>query len=308
MKPLRIIFMGSPDFAVPSLKKIGQSAHSIAAVVSNPDKRRGRRGKPVPTDVKKQALDLGLPTIDADDIHSETLHRQLKDLQPDLFVVVAFRILPVSMLNIPAFGSVNLHASLLPKYRGAAPIHWAIINGEKETGCTVFFLNQQVDTGKIINREKTEIGPMETTGDIYYRLKHSGAELLLKSINQISTGTVKAIEQDHAQATPAPKLSKRNTQINFERSAHEVHNFIRGLSPFPGAWSTYKEEKINIYLSKPVNFQKDLAPGELYSDTGRLITGCGEGLLELLKLQLPGKKAMSGQDFVNGYDLHPGLH
>ncbi len=308
MKPLRIIFMGSPDFAVPSLEKIEQSAHSIVAVVSNPDKRRGRRGKPVPTDVKKQALHLGLPTIDADDLHSETLHRQLKELRPDLFVVVAFRILPVSMLNIPAFGSVNLHASLLPKYRGAAPIHWAIINGEKETGCTVFFLNEDVDTGRIINREKTEIGPMETTGDIYNRLKHSGAELLLKSINQISAGTVKALEQDHAQATPAPKLFKRNTRINFERSAQEVHNFIRGLSPFPGAWSTYKEEKINIYLSKPLNFQKDLEPGELYSETGRLMTGCGEGLLELLQLQLPGKKAMSGQDFVNGYDLHPGLY
>jgi methionyl-tRNA formyltransferase len=306
MKPLRIVFMGSPDFAVPSLEKIDQSPHSVVAVVSNPDKRRGRRGKPVPTDVKKKALELGLPTTDVENLCSGEFHRQLTDLKPDLFVVVAFRILPESLLEIPTLGSINLHASLLPKYRGAAPIHWAVINGEKETGCTVFFLEKNVDAGKIVNREKTEIGLMETTGDLYSRLKVSGAELLMKSISQIADGSVNTIPQNHELATPAPKLFRHNTRIEFNRSALEVHNFIRGLSPFPAAWCLYKGEKMNIYLSAPAE-TKNLNTGELHFDGDKLFCGCADGSVEIKKLQMPGKKVMSGYDFSNGYDLNQRL-
>lgn len=302
MRSLNIVFMGSPDFAIPSLENIHESQHNIAAVVSNPDKRRGRGRKPEPTPVKKKALELNLPTIDAEDLNSDSFQDRLKELEPDLFVVVAFRILPISVLEIPTIGSVNLHASLLPKYRGAAPIHWAIIQGEKETGCSVFFLDEKVDTGKIIAQNRTVIDLLDTTGDVYNRLKESGSDLLVQSINQIAEETVEAKVQDHELATPAPKLFKENTRIDFGKPAGTIHNFIRGLSPFPTAWCKYDGKKMNIYNSKPGN-NGDLLPGELLFEDGKLLVGCGDGCVEILTLQLPGTKRMGGQDFANGYDL-----
>lgn len=302
MKPLKIVFMGSPDFAVPALERIYYSPHAIIAVVSNPDKRRGRRGKPVPTAVKKRALELNLPIVDTENVTSKEFQKKLSGLKPDLLVVVAFRILPPEVLDIPKEGSVNLHASLLPKYRGAAPIHWAIINGEKETGCTVFFLNEKVDSGQIILREKTEIGEMETTGDVYNRLKMMGAGLLLESLNRISEGDVELQDQDHSKASPAPKLFRDNTKIDFSRPANDVHNFIRGLSPFPKAWCEYEGKKLNIYRSKPV-FDLPVRSGELLFIENRLFAGCKEGSVELLQLQLPGTKVLTGTEFASGFNL-----
>lgn len=307
MKPLNIVFMGSPEFAVPSLNALHNSAHTIMAVVSNPDKRRGRRSKPEPTDVKKRALELGLPVLDVEDVKSKEFEDALKKRSPDLLVVVAFRILPPNILSIPKMGSINLHASLLPKYRGAAPIHWAVINGETETGCTVFFLDQKVDTGNIIGREKTDIGPMETTGDVYERLKELGAGLLLRCVNDIASGSVKPTPQNHDLATPAPKLFSENTRINFSRSSSEIHNRIRGLNPFPIAWCMYGDEKMNLYRSKPaddtVQEKLNLSPGEIAGHQNRLYAGCGDGPIELTEVQLPGTKRMNGRDFINGYDL-----
>lgn len=302
MRSLRIVFMGSPDFAVPSLDRIHGSEHTLAAVVSNPDKRRGRRGKAEPTAVKKRALELGYPVIDAEDIKSAGFERSISRLQPDLLVVVAFRILPPAILAIPSAGSVNLHASLLPKYRGAAPIHWAIINGEKETGCSVFFLNEEVDTGKIIRQRKTGIGGFETTGDLYNRLKEAGADLLAESIDDIARGDVHPLPQKEELATPAPKLHRENTRINFNRSAGDLHNFIRGLNPFPVAWCTCDKKKMNIYSAVP-HPKKMMEPGELQFEDGILFAGCGEGALEIRELQLPGTKKMTGRDFANGFDL-----
>ncbi|MEX0648234.1 MAG: methionyl-tRNA formyltransferase [Balneolaceae bacterium] len=302
MKPLRIIFMGSPEFAVPSLELLHDSPHYIAAVVSNPDKRRGRRSKPTPTDVKKRALELGLTTVDAVDLNSEDFIRNLSELEPDLIVTVAFRILPESILAIPEKGSVNLHASLLPKYRGAAPIHRAVMNGETETGCTVFFLNKKVDAGEIIKQKKTVIGPLETTGDVYERLKTMGAAVLLESVNDIATDSAERIPQDSARATPAPKLFKENTKLDFHKSAREVHNKIRGLNPFPIAWCHYDDKKMNIYKAKPGPELK-LQPGKLYASDDALLVGCGEGTIEIRELQLPGTKRMTGKDFINGYDI-----
>lgn len=295
--------MGSPDFAIPSLEKIHQSSHNIQAVVSNPDKRRGRGRKPEPTPVKKRAIELGLETIDVEDLKSDDFLSKLRELSPDLLVVVAFRILPTSILEIPSIGSVNLHASLLPKYRGAAPIHWAIINGEKETGCSVFFLDEKVDTGKIIAQNRIVIDLLETTGDIYNRLKKSGANLLLESIDRIADGTVEPTPQNHELATPAPKLFKENTRIDFSKSAEEVHNFIRGLSPFPTAWCKYDGKKMNIYKSKPASEVK-LKPGQLHFEDGKLLAGCKDGVIEIIILQLPGTKKMNGKDFANGYDVN----
>lgn len=302
MRSLKIIFMGSPDFAIPSLEKLHNSDHHVLAVVSNPDKRRRRGGTPEPTPVKKKALDYGLKTIDVEDVRSTEFHSTLMELKPDLLVVVAFRILPPSILKIPSIGSVNLHASLLPKYRGAAPIHWSIIKGEKETGCTVFFLNEKVDTGEIIAQNKTKIGPLETTGELYNRLKENGAKLLLKTINQIAEDNVKITPQNDELATPAPKLFKENTRIDFNKSAQEVHDFIRGLSPFPTAWCTYGDKKMNVYRSAPASI-KTLDPGELQFENGKLFAGCADQAVELKSIQLPGTKKMDGIDFANGYDL-----
>lgn len=293
--------MGSPDFAVPSLDKLFQSSHQVVAVVSNPDKRRGRRKAPEPTAVKRRALDLQLPVIDAVDLHNEALAKQLQELKAELFVVVAFRILPDSLLKIPSIGSVNLHASLLPRYRGAAPIHWAVINGETETGCTTFFLDSKVDTGDIISTVRTPIGPHETTGDLYGRLKVKGAALLAETVDQIASGSVKPVKQDDSLATPAPKLFRENTQIDFSRPAREVHNFVRGLNPFPGAWCLYDDLKMNIHQTIPSE-NLSAEPGELIVENNRLYAGCGEEAVELVELQLPGRKKIGGRDFANSYD------
>jgi methionyl-tRNA formyltransferase len=295
--------MGSPEFAVPSLEKIHNSPHNIKVVVSNPDKRRGRRGKPQHTKVKEKALELGLPVLDVDDLHSQNFHDQIAALKPDLLIVVAFRILPSSILEIPNIGSINLHASLLPKYRGAAPIHWAVINGEQETGCTIFFLDEKVDTGEIIGQKKIEIGTMDTTGDVYNKLMVMGADLLLESVNKIAENCVEPVAQNHGLATSAPKLFKENTQIDFHRSAQDVHNLVRGLNPFPVAWCTYNGEKMNIYSTKPVK-DKQIAPGKLIFEEGKLFAGCGSGAVEINELQLPGTKVMSGKEFANGYEVN----
>ncbi len=306
MNSLNLIFMGSPDFAVPSLEELHQSHHQISAVVSNPDKRRGRRRKPQPTAVKQRAVEMGLTTIDVEDLNSDEFRKKLAQLKPDLLVIVAFRILPSSILEIPKIGSINLHASLLPKYRGAAPIHWAVISGESETGCTVFFLDEKVDTGKIISQGETEIGPMETTGDIYERLKDSGAKLLAESVNRIAEGNVRPVPQNHGEATSAPKLFRENTEIDFNKSALEVHNFVRGLNPFPVAWCRYGDKKLNIYSTVPEP-DKNLSPGSLTFEENRLFVGCGRGAVEVVELQLPGTKVMSGREFANGYSLEKTL-
>lgn len=299
---LKIVFMGSPDFAVPSLMALHNSGHRIEAVVTNPDKRRGRGGAISPTIVKKKALKLGYPVIETESTNDPAFGEKLRAIRPDLLVVVAFRILPPGILEIPRLGSINLHASLLPKYRGAAPIHWAIMNGEKETGCTVFFLDEQVDAGHIISRVKTVIGPDETAGELYERLKDIGAGLLAECLDRIEKGNAKGIPQENDKATPAPKLFTKDARIDFNLPSQQVHNRIRGMSPFPGAWTTYKGERFNIYRSR-IGPDKKLAPGELKFDNGRLLAGCGRGTVELTEVQMPGKKKVSGKEFANGYDL-----
>ncbi|MDR9419644.1 methionyl-tRNA formyltransferase [Gracilimonas sp.] len=298
---MNIVFMGSPEFAIPSLEQIYGSEHTIKAVVSNIDKRRGRGSKTSPTPVKKKALELGLPVIEIEDLHSHEFAARLEELEADLFVVVAFRILPASVLKIPKIGSINLHASLLPKYRGAAPIHWAIMNGEKETGCTVFFLDDKVDTGNIILQEKTAIKENETTGQLYERLRDMGAKVLLKAINKIATQDYSLAKQDHSLATPAPKLFRDDCHLNFNQTSRVVHNKIRGLSPFPTAWSFLKDEKFNIYQSK-IGPDLNVKPGRLFEHEGKLLVGCSEGTVELKIVQLPGTKRMSGEEFLRGYD------
>jgi methionyl-tRNA formyltransferase len=304
---MRIVFMGSPDFAIPSLQKLQQSDHEIVSVVSNIDKRRGRGGGTSPTAVKKKALELDLPVIEVEDLNDSSFHDELAALNADLFVVVAFRILPTSVLNLPLKGSINLHASLLPKYRGAAPIHWAIINGEEETGCSVFMLEEQVDTGQIIRQHKTPISANETTGDVYKRLKKMGSKVLLEAVNDIEEDSYEAVVQDDSKATPAPKLFTEDCKIDFDRGAAEIHNKIRGLSPFPTAWAQLDDLKFNMYRSK-VGPEVSLAPGRLQMQGNDLLVGCKSGTVVLEKVQLEGKQRMSGQDFMNGYHGQGMLH
>lgn len=299
---MRIVFMGTPEFALPGLSKLAASKHEIVAVVTNPDKRRGRGGKKSPSEVKKKAEELQLPVITVQDLDDDAFIARLQKLEPDLLVVVAFRILPAKVLAIPKKGAVNLHASLLPKFRGAAPIHHAVMSGEKETGCTVFFIEKDVDTGKIIAKVKTKIEPDETTGELYNRLKELGSDLLLDAVDRIGEGDVNAYPQDHEKATPAPKLYKQDAKLDFTKSSGMVHNKIRGLSPFPAAWCLYDEVKMNIYKSEK-GPEMDLSPGKMVFRNGKLLAGCGKGTVILKELQLPGSKIMSAKDFVNGYKL-----
>lgn len=304
---MRIVFMGSPDFAIPSLEKLHESSHEIVSVVSNVDKRRGRGSSPSPTPVKKKALELDLPVLEVEELDDPSFYDELQSLNADLFVIVAFRILPADLLELPKEGAINLHASLLPKYRGAAPIHWAIMNGEEKTGCTIFFLEEEVDTGKIIKQQETEIGPNETTGDIYKRLKNMGSSLLVEAVNDIDQSSYEVRPQNHEKATPAPKLFTEDCKIDFDLPAPEVHNKIRGLSPFPTAWSKLDGLKFNMYRSE-VGPDKELSAGQMEMIGEELLVGCKSGTLILKEVQLQGKRRMSGKDFMNGYSGTGILH
>jgi methionyl-tRNA formyltransferase len=296
---MKIVFMGSPEFAIPSLEKLYQSSHEIVAVVSNVDKRRGRGLATAPTPVKAKALELGLPVIEVESLKDEDFVQKLKDLEADLFVVVAFRVLPKQILEIPKIGSVNLHASLLPKYRGAAPIHWAVMNGEEKTGCTIFFLDEKVDTGNIILQKETEIGWEETTGDVYARLQEMGSEALLEAVNLIAGNSYKLYPQDDAQATPAPKLFKEHTHINFNRPADEVYNQIRGLNPFPTAWAQLDGKKVNIFRAR-TGPSANIEPSEILVKEDKLLVGCADSTIELLEIQFPGKKRVQVSEYLKG--------
>lgn len=292
--------MGSPEFAIPSLEKLVDAGHNISAVVSNIDKRRGRGSETAPTPVKAKAIELGLPVIEVEDLKSPELAEKLKELNPDLFVVVAFRVLPKSILEIPKIGSINLHASLLPKYRGAAPIHWAIIKGENKTGCTIFFLDEKVDTGNILLQKSIPIGADETTGELYERLMVEGSHQLEKAVQLIGAGNYELISQNDTEASPAPKLNRENTHLDFSQNAQQVHNMIRGLNPFPTAWAIWKGENIKIHRSK-IGPNLTVKSGALVIHNNKLLVGCSEGTIELLEIQLPGKKIITGKDFIKGY-------
>ena len=318
MKSLKVVFMGSPEFAVPSLEALQASRHQILAVVSGSDKRRRRGGRPEPTDVKRRALELGLSVLEVDDPKSEEAFELLSALNADLFVVVAFKILPPRLLALPAIGSVNLHASLLPKYRGAAPIHRAVMEGAEETGCTIFMLDERVDTGNVLARHREPVGPDETTGDVYDRLKRAGANLLVETLDALADGSLQPEPQNDSEATQAPKLFRENTRIDFHLPAEQVHNFVRGLQPFPVAWCMYGDAKMNVHRTRrmeSIGIEEERTklgatgkPGGLHADGGRLLVECGDGMLEILRLQLPGTKKMTGREFINGYGTDKLLH
>lgn len=302
---MHIVFFGNGDFGVHSLE-ILHKHYSIACVVTNPDKPAGRGRKLSFTPIKEKANSLQLPVIQPESLKDPQFIENLKNLSADIFVVVAFRILPPEVFRLAKFGSFNLHASLLPKYRGAAPIHWAIINGEVETGVTTFFLEETVDTGKIILQARTPIHDDETAGELHDRLSLIGAELVLHTVRLIELGKVKPTPQDNALATPAPKIMVDHCRINWAQPSNRVHNFIRGLSPKPGAFTFHNNNLFKIYRTKVVDFKYSGEVGQLHTQGNRLFVLTGDGAVEILELQKEGKRVLSADEFLRGYRFKDG--
>ncbi|MDI6766594.1 MAG: methionyl-tRNA formyltransferase [Bacteroidota bacterium] len=303
---MRIVFMGTPEFAVPSLRILIENNYEIVSVVTAPDKPVGRGLQLSPSAVKQFAIQNNLAVMQPEKLKDPSFVQQLVSYQPDLFVVVAFRILPKEVFSIPRYGSFNLHASLLPKYRGAAPINWAIINGEKETGVTTFFLQETVDTGNIILQARVPIGKDETAGELHNKLADIGAEIVLHSVHSIEIGKINIKTQDDSLASPAPKLFKEDCQINWQKSAHEIHNFIRGLSPKPTAFTHHNNTLLKIYRSSITTQQAGRSAGEILIADRQLIIGTGNGVLEILELQQEGKKRLTAEEFLRGYRILAG--
>lgn len=295
--------MGTPAFAVPSLDILIKNGHEISAVVTVPDKPKGRGQKLGISEVKQYALDNNLKILQPVKLRDESFLNELKALQPDLIVIVAFRVLPSVIFDIPKYGIFNLHGSLLPKYRGAGPINWAIINGDKETGVTTFFLKEKVDTGNIILQEKIDIGENDTFGEIYERLSGIGAGLVLKTVNQIENNEVKLQEQKDEHATPAPKIFKENCRIDWSKSSGEIHNLVRGLSPHPAAWTTLDGKIFKIYLTLKSDVKSSASAGVLLKEGKKLFVNTNYDLLEISEVQLEGKKRVKAIDFLNGMDM-----
>lgn len=298
---MKIVFMGTPDFAIPSLKILLDNGHQVAAVVTTPDKERGRGQKVTFTPVKEFALRNNIPVLQPVMLKDTEFISRLKELNADLFVIVAFRILPKEVYTIPSKGSFNLHGSLLPKYRGAAPIQWAIIKGEKETGVTTFFLQEKVDTGNIIISERLPIMPEDNFGSLHDKMSELGASVVLKTVKMIEEGNVPISAQDDTMASPAPKITKETALIDWNRPAIEIHNLVRGLSPYPAAYFQHNGKIIKVY--KSAISDKILKPGEIYQTKTEAIAGTTQGSLSLLEVQLEGRKRMGIEEFLRGFSF-----
>lgn len=303
---MKIIFMGTPEFAIPSLSLLLENSYDIAAVVTAPDKPQGRGQTLAYSAVKQFALQKDLKVLQPDSLRDENFISQLKELNADLFVIVAFRILPREVFTLPTLGSFNLHASLLPKYRGAAPINWAIINGEKETGVTTFFLEDKVDTGNIILQARTLIKPDETAGELHDRLADIGAEIVLHTVRLIEMKKALPKPQENGLATPAPKIFKEHCRIDWSKSAVQIHNFVRGLSPIPCAYTFLNGKMIKIYKTVAENLQTDKPAGFVIDADKKLIVAAQDGIVKILELQLEGKRRLNAEEFLRGFKIAEG--
>ncbi len=303
---MKIVFMGTPDFAVPSLEILIENGFKPVAVVTGEDKARGRGRKIRMTPIKELAIEQGIPVLQPSSVKSDSFAKEVSDINPDLIIVVAFRILPEKVFGQAKLGSFNLHGSILPAFRGAAPINRAIMTGAEKTGLTTFFLEAKVDTGNIIGTCETEIGPDETAGEVHDRLKDMGAILVLETVQKIEKGEVEVSMQDDSLATPAPKIFRDDCRIPWEKSAAEVHNHIRGLSPRPTAFTDLDEVSYKIFKSAlPTDFEdaEHEGPGHFFIDDDRLFVACGEGFVEILELQRPSKSRQAFKDFNMGFQL-----
>ncbi|MEM1320629.1 MAG: methionyl-tRNA formyltransferase [Bacteroidota bacterium] len=300
---LKIVFMGTPDFAVPSLEILHRNGYDIVGVITATDKRGGRgKKKLMESAVKQYAVANGLRVLQPRNLKAPEFVEELRSLQADLQVVVAFRMLPVVVWDMPPLGTINLHGSLLPKYRGAAPIHWAVIKGEKETGVTSFFLKHKIDTGDLLFSDRLLIDEEDTTGDVHDRMMHLGAGVVLKSVNAIAEGDYTLQPQEDSEATKAPKLFHEDCEIDFARPTEEVYNLIRGLSPFPTAWMTLDGEELKIYKAGKVVADHEFLPGSIHTDHKTYLSfATNDGFINVLDLKLQGRRRMDIKDFLNGY-------
>jgi methionyl-tRNA formyltransferase len=298
---MKIVFMGTPDFSIPSLKILIENNHQILAVVTQPDKERGRGQKVTFTAVKQFAIENSIPVFQPEKLKGNLeFVEQMKNLTPDLFVVVAFRILPKEVFEIPKFGSFNLHGSYLPKYRGAAPIQWALINGDTETGLTTFKLAEKVDTGNIYLQEKVAINPDDNFETLHDKMSLQGADLVLKTVELIEYGNYELKQQNDLLASPAPKITKEICLIDWNKPAYEIHNLVRGLSPYPAAFFIYQNKLIKVYKTEMIG-ESNLKPFKFYQTNNDFIIGCGKGALKILEIQQEGKKKMSAEEFIRGF-------
>ena len=306
---MKIIYMGTPDFAVEPLRRLVEAGKNIIAVVTMPDKPAGRGHKIQFSPVKEYALSVGLPILQPVNLKDPEFIEELRSYQADLQIVVAFRMLPEIVWNMPPLGTFNLHASLLPQYRGAAPINWAVINGETETGITTFFLQHEIDTGNIIMQEKINIAPDDNAGIIHDRLMMLGADLVLKTVNQIESGNVASIPQPNGELKPAPKIFKDTCLINFNTTAEAIRNLVRGLAPYPAAWIELTDPSGNTTNMKIYEVSKELCTpshpaGTLVCDGKKILkVAVLDGYIHLDQVQLAGKKRMPAADLMRGTDL-----
>jgi methionyl-tRNA formyltransferase len=300
---MKIIFMGTPDFAVASLDILVKNGYDVVAVITATDKMGGRGGKDlIQSAVKKYAVENNLKVLQPEKLRNEDFLADLKSLNADLQVVVAFRMLPEMVWNMPRLGTINLHGSLLPAYRGAAPINWAVVNGEKETGVTTFFLQQEIDTGDVLMSAKLAIGEDESAGEVHDRMMLLGAETVLDSVRKIELGGYELSPQDDNKASKAPKIFLETCEINFNQPAKNVHDFIRGMSPFPTAWTMLNDVLLKVYKASYIVENHDFTIGDFLTDKKnylRFYTPDGWILLE--EIQLQGKKRMKIKEFLNGY-------
>ena len=312
-KDLRIVFLGTPEFAVCSLDKICNDGFNVVAVVTMPDKPAGRGHKMFQSPVKEYAVQHGLPVLQPVNLKDEAFVEELRSYNADIFVVIAFRMLPKVVWTMPPLGTFNLHASLLPDYRGAAPINWAVINGEKRTGVTTFFLKHEIDTGDIISQQAIDIADDENVGSVHDRLMTLGADLTLETLNSIIAGTLKTIPQDDllkgAEPKPAPKIFKETCKLDFTKPVIEIYNKIRGLSPYPASYvdicddTTPEPRQLKIFKAVIADKSASKNPGEISIANDRLFIDAPDGTLEILELQIQGKKKISASDFIHGAKL-----
>ena len=305
---MRILFMGTPEFAVPSLRILLDHSYDISGVVTAPDKPRGRGQQVSFTPIKEFAHHHHLPILQPEHINDPNFISHVEQLAPDLAVVVAFRILPREVYIIPKLGSFNLHASLLPKYRGAAPINWAIINGEEESGVTTFFLQDTVDTGSVLLQERVKIGADDTAGELHDKLSEVGAGLVLQTVRLIERGRAQPSVQNDSLACPAPKIFKNDCRIHWKKSSQQVHNFIRGLSPHPASWTMHNRRVIKVYRTKIADAQSQpqSAGIVLRRTKNTLLVGTGNGAVSLMEIQQEGKRRLNIEEFLRGYTIEEG--
>ncbi|UCF94092.1 MAG: methionyl-tRNA formyltransferase [Desulfobacterales bacterium] len=300
--------MGTPDFAVPSLKALHASDHRVVLVVTQPDRPRGRGRQVFPPPLKTTALSLGYDVIQPDSLRSEALAADLTGLRPDIIVVIAFgHILPDEILSLPRLGAINVHASLLPKYRGPAPIPWAIINGERETGVTTILMDAGLDTGAILLTSKTEISSEDTAASLHDRLALLSARLLIETLAALEANDIQPEAQDHSQATYAPLLTKRDGQIDWGKPAFVLERFVRGMSPWPGAYTFHGVKRLKIFKTKPLALETPAPPGTVikgFADELRVATG--QGTLSILEIQGASGNRLLIKDFLRGYKIPPG--